>query len=61
MPDAIVGAIFGKGCANLVCDGSMIVSVDPNPTIALLSHKWSKAGARPSATAAATFAGTSLG
>ena len=40
MPDAIVGAIFGKGCANLVCDGSMIVSVDPNPTIAQMVKGW---------------------
>ena len=30
----------GKGCSSLVCDGSMVVSVDPNPTIAVLIKAW---------------------
>jgi len=39
-PDEVVVPIFGKGCADLVCDGSMVVSVDPNPTIAQLVKGW---------------------
>lgn len=39
-PDEVVGQIFGKGCADLVCDGSMVVSTDPNPIIAQLVKGW---------------------
>ena len=39
-PDEVVGLIFGKGCAQLVCDGSMVISADPNPTMAQLIKGW---------------------
>jgi hypothetical protein len=39
-PDEVVGSIFGKGCADLFCDGSMVIAIDPNPTIAQLIKGW---------------------
>ena len=40
MADSMVELIFGTGCDDLVCDGSMVVSSDPNPTIAVLIQAW---------------------